>query len=122
MAPSQTLNKRERDKRHDRLRRIAKPWRNLYKLKAWLNARDTQLAVHPLCERCERRGYVKAAAVVNHRVPHRGDIWLFFDRGNHESLCADCHDGVVQQMERLGYSTEVDESGRYTDPMHPSNR
>ena len=53
----------------------------------WQKARKQFLAAHPLCEEClaERR-YVKATDV-DHVVPHRGDMALFWDQGNWRALC-----------------------------------
>ncbi|MGX1196377.1 HNH endonuclease [Parvibaculum sp. MBR-TMA-1.3b-4.2] len=121
-AAGKPTAKRERDRRHDARRREANPWRNFYKRKAWQQAREAQLAKQPLCERHLARGETVAATVVNHRIPHRGDWQLFIDPANHESACKHCHDSIIQQIERLGYSTEVNERGEYIDPMHPSNR
>ena len=86
--------KRERDRAHDRKRGRAQPWRALYNLKAWEAARKAQFARQPLCERCEARGRVVAATVVNHRKPHKGDVELFFDPANNESTCKPCPTGA----------------------------
>jgi 5-methylcytosine-specific restriction protein A len=60
---------------------------------AWQRARAAYLRVHPLCRRCERDGVLKAASVVDHIVPHRGDDTLFWDSdGNWQPLCKRCHD------------------------------
>lgn len=107
---------------HDRRSPEARQWRRLYKLSAWRTARAAQLARQPLCERCLTEGRVTAATVVNHRTPHKGDVGLFLDPGNHESLCAPCHDGPVQSEERLGYAKGCDASGRPLDIGHPWNR
>jgi 5-methylcytosine-specific restriction protein A len=58
----------------------------------WKKARAAWLAEHPLCVACEKRGVVKAATVVDHIVPHRGDPIKFWDSGNNWcSLCVSCH-------------------------------
>lgn len=59
---------------------------------AWQRARLGFLASHPLCVRCEAQGIVEAATVVDHKVPHRGDKQLFWDRTNWQPLCKPCHD------------------------------
>jgi 5-methylcytosine-specific restriction endonuclease McrA len=87
----------------------------------WSKARTRYLAAHPLCVRCEARGHVAQANVVDHIVPHKGDLKLFWDPNNWQSLCKPCHDGAKQQEERLGYSTEVGTDGWPTDPRHPAN-
>ena len=57
----------------------------------WQRARVGWLMAHPLCVMCEAEGKVVAATVVDHVVPHRGDMDLFWDNTNWQSLCGDCH-------------------------------
>ncbi len=40
---------------------------------------------------CERRGKVKLATEVDHIIPHKGDMSLFWDPSNWQSLCHACH-------------------------------
>lgn len=92
--------KRERDQDHDRRRRSQKPWRAWYSLPIWRNQiRPRQLTDEPYCRRCNQRGEVVMATVVNHVDPHRGD-WDRFIGGPFESLCKTCHDSEVQREER----------------------
>lgn len=65
----------------------------------WQKARLEHLAEHPLCSFCSEAGKVVAATVVDHVVPHRGDMTVFWDRGNWASLCAPCHSSVKQRIE-----------------------
>jgi len=97
-----TLGKRPvavRGRANDAARRKAKPWRDWYSSALWRSIRAAQLAAQPLCERHLRRGKTVAAAVCNHRLPHRGN-WEMFVAGPFESLCKACHDGEVQREER----------------------
>lgn len=57
----------------------------------WQQARAGWLQKSPLCVRCEARGRVVVATDVDHIKPHRGDMALFWDRSNWQSLCASCH-------------------------------
>ncbi|QDD91927.1 HNH endonuclease [Pseudomonas oryzihabitans] len=66
----------------------------------WQKARERHLAGHPLCVYCQRQGLVTAATVVDHVVPHRGDMALFWDSSNWQSLCASCHSSVKQAEEQ----------------------
>lgn len=66
---------------------------------AWQQARARFLQKHPLCAFCERDGVVRAATVVDHKTPHRGDMTLFWDRANWEALCKPHHDGEKQRRE-----------------------
>lgn len=58
----------------------------------WKAFRDAFIAMHPLCVACEAAGLIVPAAVVDHIVPHGGDMGLFWQDGNHQSLCKVCHD------------------------------
>jgi 5-methylcytosine-specific restriction protein A len=66
---------------------------------AWQKARAGYLVSHPLCVYCEREGRVTAATVVDHRIPHRGDQKLFWDKANWQSLCATHHSRDKQREE-----------------------
>lgn len=59
---------------------------------------------------------------VDHIVPHKGDMALFWDSQNWQPLCPDHHDIVKQGEEKRGYRAGVDGSGRPLDPFHPWNR
>lgn len=58
----------------------------------WRTARARYLSEHPLCVLCESEGRVTAAEVVDHIRPHRGDMDLFWDEDNWQSLCKQHHD------------------------------
>lgn len=58
----------------------------------WRKAAATFLAEHPLCAACQVEGRCEAAVVVDHVVPHRGDVTLFWDIGNWQGLCKRHHD------------------------------
>ncbi len=58
----------------------------------WRKAREDFLRKNPLCLQCRREGRLTPATVVDHIVPHRGDLRLFWDRCNWQPLCKDCHD------------------------------
>ena len=58
----------------------------------WQKASKDFLAEHPLCAECLKTGKLTAATVVDHIVPHRGNTTLFWDKGNWQPLCKDCHD------------------------------
>lgn len=88
----------------------------------WQKARAGWLRSHPLCRMCEARGRVTPATVVDHITPHRGDMALFWDRGNWQSLCAPCHDIDKARMERgSAPSAACDSAGMPLDPRHHWN-
>ncbi|QQN73943.1 HNH endonuclease signature motif containing protein [Croceicoccus sp. YJ47] len=88
----------------------------------WQRERLVFLDQHPLCERCEADGRVEAATVVNHRIPHKGNMKLFWDRSNWEATCKRHHDSDIQREERSGVVKGNGRDGRPTDPCHPWNR
>ena len=88
----------------------------------WQQASKGFLRSHPLCAYCERQGKVTAATLVDHVVPHKGDMTLFWDRDNWQSLCKPCHDSVKAREERSGVVIGCDASGLPLDPLHHWNR
>jgi 5-methylcytosine-specific restriction protein A len=52
----------------------------------WSSYSKARLAEHPFCTVCGRVG-----AVTDHIVPARRDPARFWDRSNHQTLCADCN-------------------------------
>jgi 5-methylcytosine-specific restriction enzyme A len=65
----------------------------------WQQARLGYLQAHPLCVMCQAEGRVEAATVVDHKVPHRGDMASFWDRDNWQSLCSTHHSADKQRQE-----------------------
>jgi 5-methylcytosine-specific restriction protein A len=57
----------------------------------WRQLREWVLRRQPLCKECEKHGKVEPATEVDHHVPHRGDMKLFWDRTNLVGMCASCH-------------------------------
>lgn len=57
----------------------------------WKKEREIFLAAHPLCEECLKAGKYVKATDVDHVVPHRGDVELFWDKNNWRALCHSCH-------------------------------
>jgi 5-methylcytosine-specific restriction protein A len=58
----------------------------------WQAARLGYLQHHPLCVHCLAKGHVTIATDVDHIVPHRGDLTLFWDAENNwQALCHSCH-------------------------------
>lgn len=57
----------------------------------WRKAKKKYLERHPLCVRCMQVGELTKATVVDHIIPHRGDMILFWDETNWQPLCIRCH-------------------------------
>ena len=97
-------------------------WQHLYNSAGWRRERGAYLRLHPLCVRCGETGRVTVATVVDHIVPHRGDLGRFWDAGNWQSMCKHCHDGHKQRLEARGYAPDVDPlTGWPRDSAHPAN-
>lgn len=86
----------------------------------WQQARAGFLAKHPFCVMCLRDAGVQAtsvegiilectdkcvalpyANVVDHVIPHGGDMKIFWDRKNWQSLCTTHHSGEKQRQEKI---------------------
>lgn len=73
----------------------------------WRKARERYLRAHPLCVFCESKGHVTAATVVDHIVPHNGNMKLFWDSENNwQGLCYHHHNSDKQRMEK-NYAPEI---------------
>lgn len=66
----------------------------------WRKARERYLKTHPLCVRCLEEKRMTKATVVDHIIPHRGDLGLFWDEGNWQSLCKHHHDQKTMTEDR----------------------
>ena len=65
----------------------------------WQKARKSFLIRNPLCVECEREGRVESAVVVDHVIPHRGDMDLFWDVDNWQALCVKHHNAKTARGE-----------------------
>lgn len=77
----------------DMLRRERDEYRRLYGLAAWKSLRLWKLNENPMCEAKERDGSDcrNGAEEVHHLKDHKGNVDLFFDRQNLQSLCKPHH-------------------------------
>ena len=67
--------------------------------KAWQRYRIQYLAEHPVCVACLKRGELRETTVVDHIIPHKGNMKLFWDRANHQALCKRCHDSKTAKQD-----------------------
>lgn len=80
-----------------------RPWVAWYKTKEWYRLRHWRLAQDKgLCRFCKQQGKIQEANTVDHIIPHRGNMKLFFDRNNTQALCQHCHNSVKQRIEKSG--------------------
>lgn len=94
----QTINNKRVETVSDSWRSNKSSTRRGYGYK-WQQARKRFLNTHPLCVYCKRDDRITVANVVDHIVPHRGDMKLFWDVNNWQSLCESCHSSVKQREE-----------------------
>lgn len=84
-----------------------RPFKKMYNSR-WRRRRKQFLQEHPLCEKCKEHGVIKAAVVVDHIVPHKGDERLFWDESNWQALCKSCHDRKTAKEDgRFGNKNKV---------------
>jgi 5-methylcytosine-specific restriction protein A len=68
-----------------------KEWKRLYFSTRWRVSSREFRTLNPLCVACKAKQRDEPAAVVDHIVPHRGNLGLFWSRENWQSLCLACH-------------------------------
>lgn len=73
----------------------------------WEKARDAYLRLHPVCVMCQERGIYEPSTVVDHKIPHRGDMTLFWDRLNWQALCVTHHNRDKQRIEQDAMGPEL---------------
>lgn len=84
----------------------------------WQRARAAFLAANPLCAEHKRLGRLVPSTVVDHKIPHRNDLKLFWDRKNWQPLCKHCHDSHKQRLEKSGTAVGCDADGIPIDTNH----
>lgn len=80
----------------------SRPWLKWYKTAAWQRLRFSHLKRNPLCEFCRKDGKLVAGNVADHKIPHKGDMKLFFARYNLQTLCTHHHNSTKQRLEKSG--------------------
>ena len=68
---------------------------------------------------CQDDGKIEPATTVDHRIPHKGDQKLFWDKANWQPLCTTHHNASKQRAEARGVVPGHDATGQPTDPTHP---
>lgn len=74
-------------------------WHYLYNSKAWRRRRRLWLQHQPFCQECQKQSRLVFGNVVDHVIPHKGDLSLFWDIDNLQTLCSACH-GVKSEKEK----------------------
>jgi len=57
----------------------------------WQRRRREYLRENPLCRHCQNKGKLIPADLIDHIIPHKGDMNLFWDETNWQPLCTECH-------------------------------
>ena len=117
-SPIEALTKarydRDRELERDARRRAEQPHRRLYHTAEWKELRAAQLKRFQWCEICASKSPPQRtqADTVHHRRAHKGDLSLFFNPANLQSVCANCHNSEIQAGERAGnYVTPIELAG-----------
>lgn len=107
----------------------ADEYRKLYGTKHWKVLREQALlrdgfkCQHKGCNAMLKRGRSHPrSAVVHHLKPHKGNLDLFFDLNNLQSVCWTCHSGDIQSIEAKGFDVTIGTDGWPIDPNHPANQ
>jgi 5-methylcytosine-specific restriction protein A len=60
----------------------------------WQQVSKAFLKAHPICEcdDCKVSGVLLPSQVVDHIIPHKGDMQLFWSRANWQAMNKKCHD------------------------------
>ncbi len=66
----------------------------------WWQACYNYKALNPLCLGCLAIGVTRKTDVVDHVVPHKGDMQLFWDRTNWQPACAWHHNSIKSILEK----------------------
>jgi len=77
----------------------------------WQKARKAYLIANPLCVSCEAKNILTEATVVDHIVPHKGNMRLFWDQSNWQPLCKSCHD-------KKTFSQDIDRPAKKNNYNH----
>ncbi len=57
----------------------------------WRKARERYFRRSPLCVECAKHGWVTEATDLDHIIPHKGNMTLFWDESNWQGLCHSHH-------------------------------
>ncbi len=80
-------------------RRASQEWFRWYATSKWRSLRKRHLAGEALCVMCKAEGVLTVATVVDHITPHKGDLALFWNPANLQSLCQSHHSSDKQRIE-----------------------
>lgn len=79
-------DKRKAEKKIFNVRGKSSEYNNLYRTTAWRKLRAKHLSYNPYCVMCGA-----PAKIVDHIHAHKGNMDLFLNEDNLQSLCMSCH-------------------------------
>jgi 5-methylcytosine-specific restriction enzyme A len=94
---------------------------HLYGTRRWKRLRRLHRQSEPLCRFCKERGINTPGEVVDHVIPHNGDVNLFYC-GQLQTLCRNCHDRDKRNAELHGFRPDAGVDGFPLDKRHPFYR
>jgi 5-methylcytosine-specific restriction protein A len=75
-------------------------YQHLYRTAEWQEfATGIKVRDNWTCRLCGLVCTGKGEAIADHIIPHKGDLRLFWDPENVQTLCKPCHDGPKKRME-----------------------
>lgn len=78
----------------------------------WQKYRLSFLKKHPLCAICAKQGIITIATCIDHIIPHKGDMVLFWKRDNHQPACIPCNNKKAAAEEgSFGYHKKPETEG-----------
>lgn len=80
-------------------------YHKLYNTRNWQNLRVKKIDLNPLCEKCGLEGNQ-----IDHIIDHKGNIDLFYDLKNLQTLCISCHSRKTMTTNNIKKYKNVDET------------
>lgn len=88
------LHKRDREDRRPNI-----DIRRLYRTARWARMREQKKDEAPFCVDCEAEGKLTVWTELDHQVPHRGDLDIFWDYENLRGRCREHHQAKTARGE-----------------------
>jgi len=79
----------------------------LYHDTKWIAARSRYLAEHPHCLGCQAIGQQAQATVIDHIIPHFGNVARFWDVANWQPCCDWHHNSIKATLEKKWLRAEL---------------
>jgi 5-methylcytosine-specific restriction enzyme A len=88
----------------------------------WQRARLQHLSVNPLCVCCLANGVVEPATMVDHVIPHKGNMNVFWNSADWQSLCDWCHKAIKASVEHSWINGKAVKASLRLNRKHPDWR